>query len=77
MEQTEVHRLRRVVLNERRRLTVKLRLNGATIAEIAVQCELGRSAVIRAMQAARRMQQAKLYVRGDQKVGMTCVQPWK
>ena len=51
MEKTEAHRLPRVVLNERRRLAVKLRLNGATIAETVVQCELGRSAVIRAMQA--------------------------
>ena len=37
-------------MNERRRLAVKLRLNGATITETVVQCELGRSAVIRAMQ---------------------------
>ena len=54
MEKTEAHRLPRVVLNERRRLAVKLRLNGATIAETVVQCELGRSAVIRAMQAYER-----------------------
>ena len=51
MEKTEAHRLPRVVLNERRRRAVKLRLGGATIAEAAAQCELGRSAVIRAMQA--------------------------
>jgi hypothetical protein len=40
--------------NERRRLAVKLRLNGATIAETVVQYELGRSAMIRAMQACER-----------------------
>ena len=51
MEKTEAHRLPRVVLNERRRLAVKLRLNGATIAETVVQCELGRSALICAMLA--------------------------
>jgi transposase len=45
-----------VVLNERIRLAVKLRSNGASITETAAQCELGRSAVIRAMQA---------YERGD------------
>ena len=54
MEKTEAHRLPRVVLNERRRRAVKLRLSGATIAETVVQCELGRSAVIRAMQAYER-----------------------
>ena len=54
MEKTEAHRLPRVVLNERRRLAVKLRLSGATIAETVAQCELGRSAVIRAMQAYQR-----------------------
>jgi len=44
MEKTEAHRLPRVVLNERRRRAVKLRLNGATIAETVMQCELGRLA---------------------------------
>ena len=53
MERTEAHRLPRVVLNERRR-AVKLRLSGATIAETMAQCELGRSAIIRAMQAYQR-----------------------
>lgn len=51
MEKTEGHKLPRVVLNERRRRAVKMRLRGATIAETVAQCELGRSAVIRAMQA--------------------------
>jgi transposase len=51
MAQTEAHRLPRVVLNERRRRAVKLCLSGATIAETVSQCELGRTAVIRAMQA--------------------------
>jgi len=54
MEKTEAHRLPRAVLNERRRRSVKLRLSGATIAEAVAQCELGRSAVIRAMQAYER-----------------------
>jgi len=54
MEKTEAHKLPRVVLNERRRRAVKLRLSGATIAETVAQCELGRSAVIRAMQAYER-----------------------
>jgi len=54
MEKTEGHRLPRVVLNERRRRAVKLRLSGATIAETVAQCELGRSSVIRAMQAYER-----------------------
>ena len=54
MEKTEAHRLPRVVLNERRRRAVKLRLNGATIEETVTQCELGRSAVICAMQAYER-----------------------
>jgi transposase len=54
MEKTEAHRVPRVVLNERRRLAVKLRLGGATIAETVAQCELGRSAVIRAMQCYKR-----------------------
>ena len=54
MEKTEAHRLPRVVLNERRRRAVKLSLHGATIAETVVQCELGRSAVIRAVQAYER-----------------------
>jgi tRNA U34 5-methylaminomethyl-2-thiouridine-forming methyltransferase MnmC len=39
------------VLNERRRRAVMLRLSWATIAETVSQCELGRTAVIRAMQA--------------------------
>lgn len=51
MERTEAHRLPRVVLNERRRRAVKLRLSGTAIAETVAQCELGRSAVIRAKQA--------------------------
>jgi transposase len=54
MEKTEGHRLPRVVLNERRRLAVKMRLRGATIAETVAQCELGHCAVIRAMQAYKR-----------------------
>ena len=54
MERTEAHRLPRVVLNERRRRAVKLRLSGTTIAETVAQCELGRSAVIRAKQAYER-----------------------
>jgi transposase len=54
MEKTEGHRLPRVVLNERRRRAVKMRMRGATIAETVVQCELGRSAVIRALQAYER-----------------------
>jgi transposase len=54
MEKTEAHKLPRVVLNERRRFAVKLRLNGATIAETVAQCELGRSEEIRAMQAYER-----------------------
>ena len=45
MEKSEAHRLPRVVLNERRRIAVKLRLSGVRIAETVVQCELGRSAV--------------------------------
>jgi uncharacterized protein (DUF427 family) len=49
MEKTEAHKLPRAVLNERRCRAVKMRLDGATIAETAGQCELGRSAVIRAM----------------------------
>jgi transposase len=48
LERTEAHRLPRVVLNERRRRAVKLRLSGTAIAETVAQCELGRSAVIRA-----------------------------
>ena len=54
MEKTEAHRLPRVVLNERRRRAVKVRLSGATIAETMAQCELGKSAIIRAMQAYER-----------------------
>jgi transposase len=54
MERTEEHKLPRVVLNERRRRAVKMRLNGATIAETVLQCELDRSAVIRALQAYER-----------------------
>ena len=54
MEKTEAHKLPRVVLNERRRRAVKMRLRGATIAATAAQCELGRSAVIRAYQAYER-----------------------
>lgn len=54
IEKAEAHRLPRVVLNQRRRRAVKLRLSGATITETVVQCELGRSAVIRAMQAYER-----------------------
>lgn len=50
-EKTETHCLPRVVLNERRRRAVMLRLSWATIAETVSQCELGRTAVIRAMQA--------------------------
>ena len=54
MEKTEAHRIPRVALNERRRRAVKLRLSGLTIAETVARCELGRSAVIRAMQAYER-----------------------
>jgi len=54
MEKTEAHKLPRSVLNERRRRAVKMRLGGATIAATVAQCELGRSAVIRAMQAYER-----------------------
>ncbi len=54
IEKTEAHRLPRVVLNERRRRAVKLRLSGATMVEAAVQCGLGRSAIIRTMQAYER-----------------------
>jgi len=54
MERTEAHKLPRIVLNERRRRAVKMRLNGATIAETVAQCELGWSAVIRALQAYER-----------------------
>ena len=54
MERTEAHRLPRVVLNERRHRAVKLRLSGTTIAETVAQCELGRSAVIRAKQTYER-----------------------
>jgi transposase len=54
MEKTEAHKLPRVVLNERRRRAVKLRLSGAMIAETVAQCELGRSAVIRALHAYQR-----------------------
>ena len=54
MEKTRAHRLPRVVLNERRRRAVKLRLSGATIAETVVLCELSRSAVIRAKRASER-----------------------
>lgn len=54
MEKTEGHRLPRAVLNECRRRAVKLRLSGATIVETAAQCELGRSAIIRTMQAYER-----------------------
>ena len=54
MEKTGANRVPRVVLNERRRLAVKSRLNGATIAGTRSRCELGRSAVIRAMQACER-----------------------
>jgi transposase len=54
MEKTEAHKLPRAVLNERRRLAVKMRLRGATIAETVAVCGLGRSAVIRALQAYER-----------------------
>jgi len=54
MEKAEAHKLPRAVLNERRRRAVKMRLSGATIAETVGQCELGRSAVIRAMHAYER-----------------------
>ncbi len=54
LEKTEAHCLPRVVLNERCRGVVKLRLSGVTIAETVAQCELGRSAVIRAMRAYER-----------------------
>jgi transposase len=54
MEKTEAHKLPRVVLNEPRCRAVKLRLSGATIAETVAQCELGRSVVIRALQANQR-----------------------
>ena len=51
MWKTDGHKLPIAVLNERRRRAVKMRLSGATIAETVLQCELGRSAVIRAKQA--------------------------
>jgi len=54
MNGTEAYRLQRSVLNERRRLAVKFRLSGATIAKTVEHCGLGRSAVIRAMQADHR-----------------------
>jgi transposase len=51
MGKTDGHKLPIAVLNERRRRAVKMRLCGATIAITVAQCELGRSAVIRAKQA--------------------------
>src|ERR1035437_5765902 len=51
MERVEGRRLSIEALNERRRRAVKMRLSGATIMETVAQCELGRSAVIRASQA--------------------------
>jgi len=51
MERSDGRKLSIEALNERRRRAVKMRLAGATIMEAVEQCELGRSAVIRASQA--------------------------
>jgi transposase len=51
MEKSDGRKLSIEALNERRRRAVKMRLAGATIMEAVEQCELGRSAVIRASQA--------------------------
>lgn len=51
MERSDGRKLSIAALNERRRRAVKLRLAGATIMQAVEQCELGRSAVIRASQA--------------------------
>jgi len=40
-------------LNERRRRAVKMRLDGVTLQEVAVQCELSRTTVIAAVKAFR------------------------
>lgn len=51
MERSDGRKLSVEALNERRRRAVKLRLAGATVLQAVEQCELGRSAVIRAFQA--------------------------
>jgi transposase len=51
MERSDGRKLSIEALNERRRRAVKMRLAGATIMAAVEQCELGRSAVIRASQA--------------------------
>jgi transposase len=51
MERSDGRKLSIEALNERRRRAVKMRLAGATIMGVVEQCELGRSAVIRASQA--------------------------
>ena len=51
MEKSDGRKLSNEALNERRRRAVKMRLAGATIVQAVEQCELGRSAVIRASQA--------------------------
>ncbi len=54
MERSEEHKLRRALLNERRRRAVKMSLMGVTIGGTAAPCELGRSGIIRATQADNR-----------------------